>query len=85
MADTTIQTKPNGPYLVTGDFTLLDSQGQRIEVRGKVSLCRCGASAIKPICDGAHKKCSFDIPPLAPLAPAVPPTPSAPSGTQSPV
>jgi CDGSH-type Zn-finger protein len=41
--------------------------------RQKISLCRCGQSANKPFCDGAHKACGFDskveagvLPPPAP-------------------
>jgi CDGSH-type Zn-finger protein len=25
-----------------------------------VALCRCGASANKPFCDGAHRSCGFE-------------------------
>ncbi|HUB27447.1 MAG TPA: CDGSH iron-sulfur domain-containing protein [Tepidisphaeraceae bacterium] len=55
MSDTTIQLKPNGPYLVTGPCTLLDENGNKLPTGEKIWLCRCGASATKPICDGSHK------------------------------
>jgi len=56
MSETTIQLKPNGPYLVTGPCTLIDETGNKIPTGEKIWLCRCGTSATKPICDGSHKK-----------------------------
>jgi len=47
---------PHGPLLVRGDVDLVDADGTPIERnRATVALCRCGASAIKPWCDGSHK------------------------------
>jgi 3-phenylpropionate/trans-cinnamate dioxygenase ferredoxin subunit len=60
MADATIQVKPKGPYIVTGSFTVTDIQGNKIETKEKVSLCRCGASTNKPFCDGTHSKIGFE-------------------------
>ena len=61
-----IKVRKNGSLLVTGDFKLVDHEGREI-VRpvGKpnTSLCRCGHSAKKPFCDGAHKTCGFVDPP----------------------
>jgi CDGSH-type Zn-finger protein len=59
-----IVAKPNGPYLISGDLSALDlrdSTGQRYDLEGKkrVFLCRCGASATKPFCDGQHTKIGF--------------------------
>ena len=48
----------NGPYLVTIDY-LTNSKGERIQARHGVALCRCGASAKKPICDGSHIRIGF--------------------------
>jgi hypothetical protein len=51
-----IVTCPGGPLLVRGDIDLIDGDGQPIERhRRTVALCRCGASAVKPFCDGTHK------------------------------
>jgi CDGSH-type Zn-finger protein len=60
MPEATIQVRPQGPLVVTGDFTLLDAQGNKIVTKPKVSLCRCGASINKPFCDGTHSKIGFD-------------------------
>ncbi|KER10319.1 MAG: iron-binding protein [[Candidatus Thermochlorobacteriaceae] bacterium GBChlB] len=51
----------NGSIKVEGDFEVCDPQGGVFNVAGKpaVFLCRCGQSAKKPFCDGAHKTCGF--------------------------
>jgi CDGSH-type Zn-finger protein len=58
-----IKIRQNGPYLVEGEFTLTDHEGNVIEAKpgknGNVSLCRCGASSRKPFCDGTHSKIGF--------------------------
>jgi CDGSH-type Zn-finger protein len=51
---------PDGPYLLRGDFTLTDPDGNEIDARRRtVALCRCGASRRKPFCDGTHKLIAF--------------------------
>jgi CDGSH-type Zn-finger protein len=59
MAEVTIEATPNGPYLVTGAVELRDSDGRILPAKGKVWLCRCGASTNKPLCDGTHSKIGF--------------------------
>jgi CDGSH-type Zn-finger protein/truncated hemoglobin YjbI len=54
-----IQVAHNGPYLVTNPRNLHDWLGQPMPVRPTMALCRCGASAIKPLCDGAHASVGF--------------------------
>jgi 3-phenylpropionate/trans-cinnamate dioxygenase ferredoxin subunit len=54
----TIKLKENGPYLVEGEFRLVDASGQEIPIR-KAALCRCGGSTMKPFCDGTHSKIGF--------------------------
>ena len=54
----TIKIKDNGPYVVEGEFRLVDAQGNEVPVR-KAALCRCGGSTTKPFCDGTHSKIGF--------------------------
>lgn len=54
----TIKIRDNGPYVVDGDFTLTDAQGNPIPIV-KRALCRCGGSMTKPFCDGTHSKIGF--------------------------
>jgi CDGSH-type Zn-finger protein/truncated hemoglobin YjbI len=49
-----IQAAKNGPYLVTNVEHLRNHLGEQIQVPPQVALCRCGDSAIKPLCDGSH-------------------------------
>ncbi|CBT77384.1 MULTISPECIES: CDGSH iron-sulfur domain-containing protein [Glutamicibacter] len=59
--ETSITVCPRGPLLVRGDFEILDEDNQQLDSRrGTVALCRCGASAIKPFCDGTHKLNKFE-------------------------
>jgi CDGSH-type Zn-finger protein len=58
-----IQVFNNGPYLVKGDdIVIKDADGKPWDTEGKdaVALCRCGASANKPFCDGTHKAAGFE-------------------------
>lgn len=51
-----IQPYDDGPYVVRGDFTLLDENGNEVQLhRRTIALCRCGRSRMKPFCDGMHK------------------------------
>jgi CDGSH-type Zn-finger protein len=46
----------DGPLLVRGDYVVMDGEGNEIPARRRtVALCCCGASSIKPWCDGSHK------------------------------
>ncbi len=54
----TIKIKDNGPYVVDGEFRLVDANGQEVPIR-KAALCRCGGSTTKPFCDGTHSKIGF--------------------------
>lgn len=49
----------DGPLWVTGGIPVTTSDGTELEVRARVTLCRCGASANKPLCDGSHKEAGF--------------------------
>ena len=54
-----IQAESNGAYLVTNAEHLRNWLGEDIPVRPLMALCRCGQSAIKPLCDGSHAKSGF--------------------------
>ena len=59
----TITPYRDGPLIVRGDFRLLDQDGAEIDPgRATIALCRCGKSAIKPFCDGSHKRSGFSAP-----------------------
>lgn len=65
----TIHLKRNGPLVVEAsdvpDIRVVDADGRDITPGpGKVvKFCRCGASAIKPFCDGSHKRVGFQSDP----------------------
>jgi CDGSH-type Zn-finger protein len=52
----------DGPLWVTGGVSITNSDGVELETRNRVTLCRCGASANKPLCDGSHKAAGFTEP-----------------------
>jgi CDGSH-type Zn-finger protein len=45
-----------GPLWVTGCIDIQRSDGQPFAPRNRVTLCNCGLSDNKPLCDGAHRK-----------------------------
>jgi CDGSH-type Zn-finger protein/truncated hemoglobin YjbI len=54
-----IRAARNGPYLVTNADRLLDWLGAPLDALPQMALCRCGASALKPLCDGTHSENGF--------------------------
>ena len=62
MANVTIKISKNGPLLVTEAVTVVDmATGDEVTIeKYPVALCRCGQSATKPFCDGAHSRGGFD-------------------------
>ena len=56
---TEISVISDGPLWVTGGVAVTTSDGTQLEARTRVTLCRCGASANKPLCDGSHKEVAF--------------------------
>jgi hypothetical protein len=54
-----IKITPNGPILVNTDCRITHSNGTEEIKKGTTALCRCGASASKPYCDGTHGKIGF--------------------------
>ena len=70
--DAKIKVLENGPLLVSGadlcrigiernqwDRPYRYSDARSVEHNEQYALCRCGASANKPFCDGAHEKAGF--------------------------
>lgn len=54
--------KPNGSVRINGEVDFVDADGNVIETKSNFSLCRCGHSATKPFCDGAHRAAGFSAP-----------------------
>jgi len=44
-----------GPLWVTGNLPIERSDGKLFETRNRVTLCNCGHSSRKPLCDGTHR------------------------------
>ena len=64
-----IRVRDNGPLVIEGPVTVLDAEGKEFpldKTKPAVALCRCGASAKKPLCDGSHKSCGFQAAERAP-------------------
>ena len=58
-----IKGRENGPYKVPGVYTYRDETGSKQVTTGQaMALCRCGHSANKPFCDGAHREVGFEAP-----------------------
>jgi CDGSH-type Zn-finger protein/truncated hemoglobin YjbI len=54
-----IVTAKNGPYLVTNVAAVRTPLGEKLTLPPQLALCRCGASAMKPFCDGTHATSGF--------------------------
>jgi len=52
----------DGPLWVTAGVPVTSSDGTTLETRNRVTLCRCGHSSNKPLCDGSHKEAGFREP-----------------------
>jgi CDGSH-type Zn-finger protein/uncharacterized Fe-S cluster protein YjdI len=49
----------DGPLKVEGSLEIVTGTGRTILRTTETYLCRCGASANKPYCDGSHKRVGF--------------------------
>lgn len=56
---TEISAITDGPLWLSGGISVERSDGQPVEIRNRVTLCRCGHSANKPFCDGSHIDAGF--------------------------
>ena len=50
----------SGPFWARGNFRLIAADGHMYEKRTKYTLCRCGWSRFKPICDCRHYDVHWD-------------------------
>lgn len=55
-----VGVEPGGPLWVHGEVQIDRADGRPFEARNRVTLCRCGASQSKPLCDGAHRTTDFE-------------------------
>jgi CDGSH-type Zn-finger protein/uncharacterized Fe-S cluster protein YjdI len=54
-----IDPQMDGPLMVSGPVEIMAGTGRGIERTQTCRLCRCGASANKPFCDGSHARIGF--------------------------
>lgn len=54
-----IAVMANGPLRLSGQVRIVDDSGNILFEGDRCSLCRCGASAKKPFCDGSHFRIGF--------------------------
>ncbi len=56
-----VTVSKDGPYIITGSIELIGNNIQFGDGASKehYTLCRCGASQIKPFCDGMHRSINF--------------------------
>jgi len=62
MSEVTIRLHDDGPLIVEGPVKVVDADGAEFAIsadKPAIALCRCGASANRPFCDGAHRGCGF--------------------------
>ena len=57
--ETKVEVLENGPLLVYGTLKVTYKNGDKETKNKTTAFCRCGASANKPYCDGAHVKNDF--------------------------
>lgn len=50
----------DGSLMLEGPMEIIAGSGRRIKATDKAFLCRCGASANKPFCDGRHREIGFE-------------------------
>lgn len=58
-SELTVEARPDGPLFVRGRVRIVDADGNLVREDTRAALCRCGASANKPFCDGSHRRIGF--------------------------
>ena len=71
MSEVKLTVRANGSIKVEGAVQVFDAEGKEFVLPSTpekpfFSLCRCGASANKPFCDGAHNRVAFQADDVAP-------------------
>jgi uncharacterized Fe-S cluster protein YjdI len=54
-----VEALKDGPLMVKGRVKVTKANGEEENREKATAFCRCGASANKPYCDGAHRKIGF--------------------------
>lgn len=57
----TITATPNGPFIVEGNFKLVDREGKAEMQEGRIALCRCGRSCKQPFATARTAKSIITI------------------------
>jgi|APAra7269096661_1048516.scaffolds.fasta_scaffold00076_107 CDGSH-type Zn-finger protein/uncharacterized Fe-S cluster protein YjdI len=54
-----VMPQTDGPLQVEGNLEIISGTGRQVSCVRSTRLCRCGASANKPFCDGTHARIGF--------------------------
>src|SRR5262249_52003038 len=54
-----IQRTKDGPLAITGNLEICAATGRTVLKTRGITLCRCGHSKNKPVCDGSHISANF--------------------------
>lgn len=57
--EVTITVSPDGPVLLRGRLRFENAAGETVATADAAALCRCGATANPPFCDGSHTRVGF--------------------------
>lgn len=59
MSQVKITKYDEGPFVIQGNFELVDGSGNAFQTGDTIAICRCGQSKTQPFCDATHKTCGF--------------------------
>ncbi|MGI9424543.1 MAG: CDGSH iron-sulfur domain-containing protein [Hyphomicrobiaceae bacterium] len=59
-AGSVIEERDGGPLVAKGISRFVGTNGEAMETKPAMALCRCGASKSKPFCDGSHNEIGFN-------------------------